>query len=99
MPRPWGTKTKTDQLIQLKALAQIAVVAVEQTMADAHMDEKKAAAVQKLSDLTKGALKPDEIDHLIEDAVFTLKTRLDLQRKLLPVEPAAKCKRSIIRCV
>ena len=37
-----------DNLLKYKALAQIAVTAVQQTMANAHMDEKKAAAEQKL---------------------------------------------------
>lgn len=70
------TKMKTDQLVQSKAYAAIAVAAVEQTMGTADAQAKKAAAIQKLADLTKGALKPNDIDHLIEDAVFTLNKQI-----------------------
>lgn len=70
------TKISLDQLVKYKALAQIAVAAVQQTMATADVLAKKDAAVQKLSQLTNGTLKPEEIDHLIEDAVFTLKQQI-----------------------
>jgi len=43
----------------------------QQTLAYAHVDEKKAAAEQRLSQLTKGALNPEEIDHLVEDALVS----------------------------
>jgi len=96
------TKISLGNLVKYKSLAQFAVAAVEQTMKEAHMGEKKAAAEKKLSDLTKGALRPEEIDHLVEDAVFTLKQQIghsvaQIQRApekapigFVPKEPAAK---------
>lgn len=67
-------------------MAKIAVAAVEQTMTDVHTDERKAAAERRLSQLTKGALTPEEIDHLIENAVFTLKQQIGHSVKA--VQPA-----------
>ena len=40
------------------------------------MEEKKSAAEQKLSQITKGTLSAEEIDHLIENAVFILKQQI-----------------------
>jgi len=45
-------------------------------MSSADAQAKKDAAIKKLSELTKGALSPVEIDHLIENAVFNLKQSL-----------------------
>ncbi len=70
------SKIGTEQLLQAKSYAAVAVAAVEQTMSSADGQAKKTAAVKKLSDLTKGALKPEDIDHLIEDAVFTLSKQI-----------------------
>lgn len=70
------TKVQIDKLAQAKAYASIAVAAVEQTMSTADAQAKKDAAIKKLSELTKGALSPEEIDHLVEDAVFNLKQQI-----------------------
>lgn len=82
------TKMGTDKLVQAKAYTAIAVAAVQQTMATADAQTKKAAAMQKLADLTKGALKPQDIDHLVEDAVFTLKQQIGYSVKQSEAAPA-----------
>lgn len=81
------SKTTKEDLNKYVQLANIAVLAVQQTIPDANAEDKKQAAVNKLSALTKGALTPDQVDHLIESSVFLMKQQFDTDVKNAPAQP------------
>lgn len=67
------SKTSKENLGKYTQMATIAVLAVEQTMGGAPVEVKKMAAEARLSTVLKGALTPEEIDHLLESSVFLMK--------------------------
>lgn len=67
------TKISRDNLIRYITLAEMVVKTVQQTMGDADNEDKKSTAVDKLSKLTHGSLNSQEIEHLLEAAVFEVK--------------------------
>ena len=54
-------------------------------MGSASAIEKKKAAEQRLSQMAKGAISGEQIDHLLESSVFMMKQEFDLA--IAPVEP------------
>lgn len=69
------SKISENNLVRYMALAEMAVKMVQQTMDGVDNDTKKKAAMDKISQLTKGALSADEIEHLLEYAVYEMKNQ------------------------
>lgn len=67
------TKISKDNLIRYITLAEMVVKAVQQTMGDVDNEQKKATAFNKLLELTHGTLSSQEVEHLLEAAVFEVK--------------------------
>lgn len=73
------TKTHKENLLKYASMAEIVVKALEQTMGVDSV-AKKTAAVSKLASMTNGKVSSDDINHLIESAVYNLK--VDVKREL-----------------
>jgi len=71
------SKTSKENLNKYMSLAALSVQAVQQSMGSASAEEKKKAAEVKLSVMVKGVLSAEEIDHLLESAVFLMKQNFD----------------------
>ena len=72
------SKTSKENLVRYTAMANMVVLSVQQTMGSASLEERKKAAEGKLSTMTKGILNVDDIEQLIESAVFLMKQQFDL---------------------
>jgi len=83
------SKTSKENLNKYMSLAALSVQAVQQSMGSASAEEKKKAAEVKLSVMVKGVLSAEEIDHLLESAVFLMKQNFDtaIVAPVVPVAP------------
>jgi len=81
------SKTSKENLNKYMSLAALSVQAVQQSMGSASAEEKKKAAEVRLSAMVKGVLSAEEIDHLLESAVFLMKQNFDTAI-VAPVVPA-----------
>lgn len=82
------SKTSKENLVKYTQMATIAVLAVEQTMGGAPVEVKKMAAETRLSSMLKGAINPDQIDHLLESSVFLMKQNYKTAVAAIPEAPA-----------
>ena len=60
------------------SLAKTVVTAIEQTIGGGHGADKKQEAVQVLKNFTKGKLTDEQIDKIIEAAVYEMKQILKM---------------------
>lgn len=79
--------TSKENLAKYTQLAETVVMSIEQTMGAGNGAAKKAAAEAKLAQLLKGALSAEDIDHLIESAVFQMNKIWTDNVKTTPVAP------------
>lgn len=69
-------KVGNEKLQQYYFLIKTVVMSIEQVYGDLDGEDKKALAIAKIKELVNGALTDDEIDRLIEAAVYEVKKLL-----------------------
>lgn len=74
------TKIGSEKMSQYAEIAKTIVKATEQTLGSGNGADKKAESMQLVKQLTKNKLSEEQIDRLIEAAVYDMNTLLKINK-------------------
>lgn len=74
------TKIGSEKMNQYAEIAKTVVKATEQTLGSGNGSDKKAESMQMIKQLTKNKLSEEQIDRLIEAAVYEMNTLLKINK-------------------